>query len=199
MAAESEERGRAWSPLQGLVDVANAVIEQGGVDAADVRDLEAVRAAVADALGRHQLRRQSYSDDALDAVTAAARRVVAVLGEREAGTAAPMINALLVAAGPLRLSDHGGRPWHLHVDPVELDWHAWFVSSSALALALALSERGRVVWGRCRARSCGRAFLDSGSGGPRQYCSATCASRTRVAELRARRRAPSAESGQRGG
>ena len=180
-----------WSPLERAIRVANVVVESGpSLD----ENREAVRGDVAAALNDRSLAPDLWPDEALDAIIEVARDLLdSVLGERDVDRAAGEINRLLEgSASKPRLSNHGGRTWHLHTDPVPLEWGSWFASSSALALALALSARGRVVWGRCRAVGCGRAFLDSGRGGPRLYCSSTCASRTRVAELRSRRRRESA-------
>lgn len=174
------------APLDRLIEVANALLGCRGAAGAEPA---AVRDAVRAALDRHSHSGGFWPDAALDAVARAASELIDLLGEQDTDRAAHELNRLLAcSAGPPRLSQHGGRPWHLHVDPVAFDWEAWFTSSSALALALALGERGRVAWGCCRASSCGRAFVDSGRGGPRFYCSTTCATRTRVADLRDRRR-----------
>lgn len=183
-----------WSPLHRLIDVSNAVVDwrRTGSDPDDSDDSDRqdqLRAAVGSVMDQHSMRAREWPVEALDAIAASATQLLEVLGERDPDMVAVQLNQLLAGTSRSpRLSNHGGRPWHLHVDPLEFDWNVWFTSASALSLALALSERGRVVWGTCRADTCGSVFVDSGRGGPRLYCSNTCASRTRVAEMRARQR-----------
>ncbi|UCR89856.1 CGNR zinc finger domain-containing protein [Mycetocola spongiae] len=103
----------------------------------------------------------------------------------DAAAAAPVLNDLLArSSGAPRLSDHDGSRWHLHTDLPAFSWWNWCVASGALGLATALSERGRVAWGRCDAAGCARVYLNTGSGADRRYCSTTCGSRMRVARQR---------------
>ncbi|MCF6470193.1 CGNR zinc finger domain-containing protein [Nonomuraea sp. MG754425] len=93
-----------------------------------------------------------------------------------------LLNALLVRY-PVRpqLSDHEGRPWHLHLaeDPA---------ATAVMGLAAVVAELGVDRLGRCQDPRCALAFLDTSSNRSRRYCSARCASRANVAAFRARRR-----------
>jgi predicted RNA-binding Zn ribbon-like protein len=124
---------------------------------------------------------------------AALRRAAADLREvfaaPDAAAAADRINVLLKrAAHPPRLTNHGGGSgWHVHVDGSDdAPWGEWFLTSSALALAVLLAERQAPPAGLCRSGSCGRPFVNVGRGAPRRYCCAACGTRERVAAHRGR-------------
>lgn len=101
---------------------------------------------------------------------------------------AQQLNAMLAQwASPPHLA-HEGIGWHLHVDRGEdASLAEWFMSSSAMALALLLARSGEPPIRRCGASTCNRSFLQSWSGGERRFCSTTCATRTRVSNHRSRR------------
>jgi predicted RNA-binding Zn ribbon-like protein len=107
-----------------------------------------------------------------------------------ADEAAALLNDLLAEhAGPPRLSAHDRTPWHLHVDTADdAPWDAWFLASSSLALATLLADRQAPLGGICYVHDCTHPYVDLGRGAPQRYCSQPCATRTRVAELRRRRR-----------
>ena len=116
----------------------------------------------------------------------AAQEVYAVFAAPDMTSAVAHINTLLAryATAP-RLTAHDQSPWHLHVDPSDnAPWRTWFVASSAMALAILVSEKQRPPGGLCASRACGRPFVDLGQGGGRRYCSARCATRERVASHR---------------
>ncbi|HSX33358.1 MAG TPA: CGNR zinc finger domain-containing protein [Candidatus Saccharimonadales bacterium] len=128
----------------------------------------------------------TYPD--LDDLKAVARELHAVFATEDTMTAASLLNTLLKehAQAP-RLSSHSATPWHLHVDSNDdAPWAEWFAASSALALAVLLAEKQRNPAGLCASPTCGRPFIDLGKGGGRKYCSATCATRERVASYRKR-------------
>ena len=130
-------------------------------------------------------------DDAdVRALRAAAEELVAVFRARTADEAAGVLNGLLAAhAGPPRLTAHDGTPWHLHVDEADdASWARWFLASSSLALATVLADRQAPPGGICAAEDCMQPFVDLGRGKPRRFCSEPCATRTRVAAFRRRRR-----------
>ena len=105
----------------------------------------------------------------------------------DTGAAAERINGLLAGrARPPRLTTHGGESgWHLHVDSSDdAPWAEWFLTSSCLALAVLLAERQAPPAGLCSSHSCGKPFVNVGRGAARRYCSATCATRERVARHR---------------
>ncbi|NRQ39607.1 CGNR zinc finger domain-containing protein [Nonomuraea sp. NN258] len=123
----------------------------------------------------------------------AAGRLVEVFAADGPGQAADLLNRLLgQSAKAPRLTSHGGTTsWHVHVDGSDdAPWGEWFLTSSAMSLALLLAEHQRVPGGLCASASCGRPYLDLGGGSPRRYCSARCATRERVAAHRSRTTAP---------
>ncbi|WP_312888679.1 CGNR zinc finger domain-containing protein [Nonomuraea rhodomycinica] len=129
------------------------------------------------------------TEDDVAAMREAAARLVEVLAAPGADEAARLLNQVLddTARAP-RLTRHGGTsPWHLHVDSRDdAPWAEWFLSSSALALAVLLADHQRVPGGLCASPGCRRPYLDLGGGSPRRYCSARCATRERVAAHRSR-------------
>ena len=120
---------------------------------------------------------------------AAALELRAVFAAPDIAAAAERISALLARqARPPRLTNHGGEHgWHLHVDSSDdAPWAEWFLTSSALALGVLLAERQAPPAGLCRARACGKPFVNTGRGAPRRYCCAACGTRERVATHRGR-------------
>ncbi|WP_328809121.1 CGNR zinc finger domain-containing protein [Nonomuraea montanisoli] len=128
-------------------------------------------------------------EDDVAAMREAAARLVEVLAAPGPDEAARLLNQVLddTARAP-RLTRHGGTsPWHLHVDSRDdAPWAEWFLSSSALALAVLLADHQRVPGGLCASPGCRRPYLDLGGGSPRRFCSARCATRERVAAHRSR-------------
>jgi predicted RNA-binding Zn ribbon-like protein len=130
------------------------------------------------------------SDADLADLRAAARELLGVFTAADTAEAADRINLLLARhARPPRLTTHhGDADWHLHVDSDDdAPWGEWFITSSCLALAILLAERGAPPAGLCASPSCRRPFVNTGRGTPRRYCSPTCATRERVAAHRASR------------
>ena len=129
-------------------------------------------------------------DTEVAALRSAADQLVEVFRATTLDEAAARLNALLTAhAAPPRLSAHDGTPWHLHVDSSDdAPWDEWFLASSSLALATVLTERQALPGGMCAAPDCVHPYVDLGRGVARRYCSDVCATRTRVAALRRRRR-----------
>ena len=130
----------------------------------------------------------------LDSLRAAALELREVFLAGDVETAADRINGLLAGrAHPPRLTSHGGASgWHLHVDSSDdAPWGEWFLTSSALALAVLLAERQAPPAGICASPACGRPFVNVGRGSTRRYCSAACGTRERVAAHRAARPAGS--------
>jgi predicted RNA-binding Zn ribbon-like protein len=132
----------------------------------------------------------TLSDSDLASLRAAALELVEVFRATTLGDAANRLNGLLDAHGaPPRLTAHDGTPWHVHVDSADdAPWAEWFLASSSLALATILAERQSLPGGICAAPDCVHPYVDFGRGVARRYCSDSCATRTRVAALRRRRR-----------
>ncbi|MER7462251.1 CGNR zinc finger domain-containing protein [Streptomyces sp. NPDC097981] len=181
-----DDSAQGFSADRRLIDLAEAVRVDPGLP----------RAELAALLARHgehpaDLTEEAFTDADAAELRAAARRIGAVLAETDEDRAAEALNELFAHyAAPPRLTRHGGHPWHLHVDRGEqAGWGEWFLASGALALSRLLTEYGRIAWGACAAGGCGRFFLGAGPGSARRYCSATCATRARVAAHRRRKRA----------
>jgi predicted RNA-binding Zn ribbon-like protein len=130
------------------------------------------------------------TDDDLAALQRAGAKLMPVFRAATTDEAAAVLNDLLAEhAGPPRLSAHDDTPWHLHVDSADdTPWDAWFLASSSLALASVLADRQAPPGGICHAGDCTHPYVDLGRGAPRRFCSEPCATRTRVAALRRRRR-----------
>lgn len=179
----------SFAPAQRAIDLANAVRRDPGLP----------RGELAVVLRQHGESPQDLTGPAFTAedarvLRAAVAALIPVLTETDTDRAAGALNELLerYTTRP-RLSRHDGHAWHLHTDRGDdCGWDEWFLSSSSLALARLLADRGRVAWGECAAADCATLFLDDGPGSPRRYCSPACSSRARVAAHRRRRagRAP---------
>ncbi|MGW1409687.1 CGNR zinc finger domain-containing protein [Streptomyces sp. NPDC002403] len=119
----------------------------------------------------------------------ATARLIGILAMSDEDRAAEAINTLL-DEHPARphLVRLPGRPWSLHNKvPHSADPTQWLLSTTALALGLWLSERGRCAWGQCGAPDCNHYFIDTGRRAPQRYCTPRCATRVRVASHRAQR------------
>jgi predicted RNA-binding Zn ribbon-like protein len=101
--------------------------------------------------------------------------------------AARLLNELLAeyAVRPY-LSDHDGSPWHLHVAKPGASWADWLAATTALGLASFAAGHGFKALGSCAAVDCERVYVNAAERRPRKFCTPTCASRTRVANYRAR-------------
>ncbi|MFG2115772.1 CGNR zinc finger domain-containing protein [Streptomyces sp. NPDC048718] len=128
----------------------------------------------------------------------AAARLHTVFTADGIDTAAGRLNTLLAErTGPLRLTSHGGAsPWHPHVDTDDdAPWARWFLTSSCLALAVLLWERGHAPGGVCASTACQDVFVPLGSGRERRrYCSRRCATRERVAAHRRAKAGPGGDA-----
>lgn len=129
------------------------------------------------------------TDDAsLRQLARALRGVFLAAAEQRPDDAARSVNSLLARhrAAPV-LSDHDGQPWHLHFTARgALPADAWGAqAATALAVLIATGELTRL--GICAADACDVVFLDTSKNGARRFCSETCATRTKVANWRARR------------
>jgi predicted RNA-binding Zn ribbon-like protein len=130
------------------------------------------------------------TDEDLTSLRRAAAKLTPVFHAQTTDEAAAILNELLAHhAGPPRLSAHDGTPWHLHVDVADdAPWDEWFLASSSLALATVLADRRAPPGGICDAHDCTHPYVDLGRGAPQRFCSQPCATRTRVAAFRRRRR-----------
>ena len=124
------------------------------------------------------------------ALRAWARRLRTVFDAADVETAAVAVNALLadVRVEP-HLSNHDGQAFHLHYAPPEADVVDRVRATTAIALAVLVSEYGVDRHGRCAADGCSCVFADNSRNAARRYCSPACANRAAVAAHRARAKA----------
>ncbi|MFA1549873.1 CGNR zinc finger domain-containing protein [Actinomadura chokoriensis] len=114
----------------------------------------------------------------------------AVAAVADGGPAAP-VNLLLQRFPPaIYVSEHDGEgQQHLHFARDGEEPVTWLGRSCAAALAHAICGDPEVTVGRCQADGCARFYVDDSRNRSRRFCSNTCASRTTVANHRARRKA----------
>ncbi|HEX3784905.1 MAG TPA: CGNR zinc finger domain-containing protein [Pseudonocardiaceae bacterium] len=104
--------------------------------------------------------------------------------------AAGLLNELLArsATAPY-LHHHEKVGWHLHVSRPDAGWAEWLTSLTATGLAQLLGEGGFDRMRVCAADDCRVVFVEQARNHSQRFCEPTCATRTRVAAFRARRRA----------
>jgi predicted RNA-binding Zn ribbon-like protein len=111
-------------------------------------------------------------------------KVVDTTDERER---AALVNRMLAAAAAHpRLTDHGGRGWHLHYRDDGQPLGAVLAALIPVGTALHLVGRGMHRLGRCAVDGCTMIFADTSRLGRRRYCSQRCANRDAVRRHRAR-------------
>ncbi|MFC4945307.1 CGNR zinc finger domain-containing protein [Pseudonocardia sp. GCM10023141] len=111
--------------------------------------------------------------------------------------AAALVNDLLAAfAVRPYLSDHDGTAWHLHATRPDASWAEWAAATAALGIATFAAAHGFAALALCAAEDCERVFVNPAPRRVRLFCTPTCASRTRVASFRARRKGESQEGEQ---
>ncbi|MFJ7899904.1 CGNR zinc finger domain-containing protein [Streptomyces sp. NPDC096198] len=160
-----------------LTDLANTVRDDPEAAAADLQAI----------LERHGGPAFQLTDSDARELREATAHLIAILTTHDPDEAAEAINTLLdrYPARP-RLVRQPDRPWSLHTQPPPTaDLTHWLLSTSALALALWLSERGTCAWGECAAPDCDHFFIDTGRRTPQRFCTPRCATRVRVAAHRA--------------
>jgi hypothetical protein len=128
--------------------------------------------------------------DGLEDLLRYLREAVAAVADN--GPIAP-VNLLLQRFPPeIHVSGHDGEgQQHLHFARDGEESVTWLGRSCAAALAHAICGDPEVTVGRCRADGCARFYFDDSRNRSRRFCSNTCASRTTVANHRARRNAAS--------
>lgn len=94
----------------------------------------------------------------------------------------------LLAATPMapRISTHGDRGPHLHVEPRDASTVQRMRANCLMGLAAVLCDGGRLRVGTCDADGCGQVFVDTSRNARRRFCSTRCSTRHHVAAHRAR-------------
>lgn len=109
--------------------------------------------------------------------------------------AARAINSVLDLSGSVpRLYDHAGSHPHLHFSAPGSSLVRRIGASSAMELALLLSDGGLSRFGFCADHNCVDVFVDESKNRSRRYCSDGCSNRSAVAAHRARARAHAEKS-----
>lgn len=131
-------------------------------------------------------------DLALDASAGLALRSLAdeiheVFVADDLDEAIAVLNGLL-AATPMapRVSTHGARGPHLHVEPPDAATVQRLRANCLMGLAAVLCDGGRMRLGACDAHGCQRVFVDTSRNARRRFCTSTCSTRHHVAAHRAR-------------
>lgn len=129
----------------------------------------------------------------VDAATVAGLRDLApklaeVFVAQDLDAAVAGLNSLL-ADTPMapRVSTHGDRGPHLHVEPRNATTLDRLRANCLMGLAAVLCDGGRMRLGACDARGCSTVFVDTSRNARRRFCSPACSSRHHVAAHRARR------------
>lgn len=96
---------------------------------------------------------------------------------------------MLLAGTPMapRVSTHGDRGPHLHVEPRDASSVQRIRANCLMGLAAVLCDGGRLRLGACDAHGCARVFVDTSRNARRRFCTTTCSTRHHVAAHRARR------------
>lgn len=86
----------------------------------------------------------------------------------------------------LRLSNHLGRPWHVHYRADIPDAADALGAGAAAALALVIDAQAFHRLRICAADRCDRAIFDASRNASRRFCSASCRNRTKTQAFRRR-------------
>ena len=117
-----------------------------------------------------------------------AARIRRVVDEPDDMAAFDQLNGLLECCETAPRVSLRGDVARLRYAPDKSDCLDWIAANAAMGLAQAICAHGRDRLGVCCAESCDNLFVDASKNRTRRYCSETCASRTTVRALRARRR-----------
>lgn len=184
------------SHIVALVDVAARLVNahtarhaRGAEHALPATSAERVR-ATADALARDGGRVPRVTPADAEALAAHARDLRGVfdaVDSGDVGTAAGLLNPMLVATGARpQLDVRPDGTWHVHFhgsdDSLAVGWAAG--CATGLALALGSTWAGRL--GTCAAERCDLVFIDTSRNGSRRFCSTACQNRTKTAAYRSR-------------
>lgn len=113
--------------------------------------------------------------------------LVEVVDARLTSTRIVALNQLLSrgTSHPL-ITEHDGRPPHLHFRPHGVTPARQIAAITAFGLAWFLTQRGMHRFARCAAADCTRTYADVTRNGRQRYCSTRCASRQAVRRHRSR-------------
>ena len=144
-------------------------------------------AAVRDLLADRDFAQRLTEQD-LPALADLADDLAPLFGQDDLATAVDLLNQRLARTelAP-RISTHDGRDPHLHVEPEGAGAVLRLRANCLMGVAAVLCDGGRLRLGTCDAHDCDRVWLDTSRNARRRFCSDRCATRTHVANHRARR------------
>lgn len=94
-----------------------------------------------------------------------------------------------------QLTNHDGEAWHFHFTSSSAPLVSRMAAEAAVALSVAVRDRGSEVLRTCEAPGCRRVYVDMSRNRSRRYCNPeTCGNRMNVAAYRARQRDIAARS-----
>ncbi|MBY5161883.1 CGNR zinc finger domain-containing protein [Salsipaludibacter albus] len=160
-------------------DLVNLLVTDADAGAADESDVQRL-------LAEHDLALE-VPDGSVDEFRALATDLHPVFGTPDLDTAIALLNDLL-AGTPMapRISTHGDRGPHLHVEPDRASTVVRLRANCLMGLAAVLCDGGRLRLGTCDAHDCDRVFVDTSRNARRRFCTTTCSTRHHVAAHRAR-------------
>lgn len=143
--------------------------------------------AVRDLLADRDFGQRLVTED-LPALAALADDLAPLFAATDVEHAVELLNDRLArtAVAP-RVSMHGDRGPHLHVEPEGAGAVLRLRANCLMGVAAVLCDGGRLRLGTCDATDCDRVWLDTSRNARRRFCSDRCATRTHVAAHRARR------------
>ncbi len=163
-------------------DLVNLLVAGDGATEVDEDDLRVL-------LAHHDL---DLPVDAgtLDDFLVLARDLDQIFRARDLDHAIEVLNESL-ARTPMapRISTHGDRGPHLHVEPAAASTVVRLRANCLMGLAAVLCDGGRLRIGTCDAHDCDRVFVDTSRNARRRFCTSTCSTRHHVAAHRARQHA----------
>jgi predicted RNA-binding Zn ribbon-like protein len=170
-----------------IVAFATDLVNTSGLTSDELADASALEALMA----RHNVgwpRAIGAAD--LEAVKGLRDRLRGVFTAPDERTAAGVLNGLLADADARPfLSNHDGRPWHLHFAPENGPFPSWLAAHTAAGLAIVIAEEGFDRLKICEGARCKDVFVDMSKNRSRRFCSAeVCGNRASVAAYRRRQR-----------
>jgi len=137
-------------------------------------------------LGEYDLALEVH-DGSIGALRDLAQQSWRVFDAPDLDTAIAVLNELLddTPTAP-RISTHGDRGPHLHVEPRDASTLQRLRANTLMGLAAVLCDGGRLRLGACDAHDCRRVFVDTSRNARRRFCSTRCSTRHHVAAHRAR-------------
>ncbi|WP_299444821.1 CGNR zinc finger domain-containing protein [uncultured Phycicoccus sp.] len=152
---------------------------------------DALRSAVAEALGGPERRTPTVTAahaDALAGIALRLREVFDAAAEGRVADAVTVLNDVMAATGARPQLDplpDGG--WHVHFHGTTDDLATGWAAGCAAGLALAVGSNLAGRLGVCAADRCDRVYVDVTKNSTRRFCSTACQNRTKAAAFRARR------------